>query len=311
MSKREREAGDLGKRLVDRLIVPVVRRSAMLQGIARRVATTVPGVVVPYADEVYGHLRDCFIRNGREGAYGTNARASIVERFEAIDANVRVAIVADRWPVSGGSRTRDGRPGRPGRMRVLPGGSTAKLSILASITGRHLTVFDSFEGLPESDAYNQEDHHVRLPGDWMNPWTPGDWAGALELVTANVKRWGEYGVCTFIKGWFKDTLESQNLPANIGLAFTDVDLASSARECLAAIWPRLADHGVYFSHDVGFIKVLKELTDDSLWREVLREPVPIIYGAGFGLGDTSRMLGFIVKGHGLSPEYIKSLTVDK
>ena len=84
------------------------------------------------------------------------------------------------------------------------------------------------------------------------------------------------------------------------MAFTDVDLPSSARQCLENIWPRLSERGAYFSHDVGFIKVLQELTGEALWRDVLHEPVPIIYGAGYGLGDTSRMLGFMVKGRDLS-----------
>ena len=71
-----------------------------------------------------------------------------------------------------------------------------------------------------------------MPSEWMNPWQPGDWAGPLDVVTANVQRWGELDVCRFVKGWFKDTLLAENLPASIALAFTDVDLPSSARECL-------------------------------------------------------------------------------
>jgi O-methyltransferase len=307
----EGETSPLGKRLVDRLVVPVVRRSTLLQGIFRRVATKVPGIVVPYADEVYAHLRDCFVRNGRVGPYDANARVRIVERFEAIDKNVRVATSPTDGLFLAEAVLAVDAQGDIVECGCFQGGSTSKLSILASVTGRRLVVFDSFAGLPESDAYNRQDLHVRMPSDWVSAWQAGDWAGPLEVVTANVQRWGEYSVCRFVKGWFKDTLLAENLPASIALAFSDVDIPSSARECLSGVWPRLSERGVFFSHDVGFIKVLKELTDDKLWKDVLREPVPIIYGAGYGLGDTSRMLGFIVKGRDISPEYINSLTVDK
>ena len=237
-----------------------------------------------------------------KGVYGADARARIVDRFEAIDGNVRVATTPTDGLFLAEAALSVDADGDLVECGCFQGGSTAKLSILASVTGRRLIVFDSFAGLPEADEYNQQDLHVRLPRNWMNPWNPGDWAGSLDTVTANVERFGEISACRFVKGWFEDTLKSENLPARVALAFTDVDLPSSARECLLGIWPRLAERSVYFSHDVAFIKVLKELNDELIWREVLREPVPIMYGAGYGLGDTSRMLGFMVKGRDVSPE---------
>ena len=61
----------------------------------------------------------------------------------------------------------------------------------------------------------------------------------------------------------------------------------------------------------GRQKVLQVLTDHQLWTECLREPVPIVYGAGYGPGDTSRMLGFMLRGADLDYEYIKGLTIQK
>jgi len=302
---------DLARRALDLSVVPAVRRSTALQGIVRHVSTRVPGIVVPYAEDVYLHLRDCFVRNGRTSTYDANVRTRIVERFEAIHAKVTIASSPTDGLFLAEAALDVDAAGEMVECGCYQGGSTAKLSILASVTSRKLVVCDSFEGLPESDSHNDQDLHVRMPSEWMNPWKPGDWAGSLDLVKANVERFGEMDVCTFVKGWFQDTLTGNALPAAVAMAFTDVDMPSSARECLESIWPRLSDRGAYFSHDVGFIKVLKELTDETLWREVLHEPVPIIYGAGYGLGDTSRMLGFMVKGRDLSAEYINSLTVDK
>ena len=66
-----------------------------------------------------------------------------------------------------------------------------------------------------------------------------------------------------------------------------------------------------FSHDVAFIKVLDELTDEQLWRNVFKEPMPVVFGAGYGRGDSSRMLGFMLRSRSCPPEYIKRLRLDK
>ena len=63
----------------------------------------------------------------------------------------------------GGQAAGDPAGGRGcgGRMWLLPGGSTANLSLACEIAGRELIVYDSFEGLPSPD-----------PGDkYGNPYT--------------------------------------------------------------------------------------------------------------------------------------------
>lgn len=306
-----RGRGRIAEWLVDRTMVPLTRRTESLRALLRYVARRVPGVVVSYPEEVYAHLKQCFIRNGRGARYDDTLRATIAERFEAIDRAVEIASSPTDGLFLAEAALSVQEVGDMVECGCFQGGSTAKLSILAKATNRKLVAFDSFQGLPESNPYDQRDLHVRLPSRFMNPWKAGDWKGTLEIVASNVERWGEPEACTFVRGWFKDTLTDENLPHRIALAFTDVDLPSSARECLQGIWPRLVERGIYFSHDVGFIKVLQEITDDRLWRDVLREPVPIVVGAGYGLGDTSRMLGFMVKGRHLSADYINGLTVDK
>lgn len=168
-------------------------------------------------------------------------------------------------------------------------------------------MFDSFEGLPESDPDDAADFHARRAT--KRPWRRGEYAAPLDVVTATIREYGDLDACTFVKGWFQHTLRS-GLPDPIAFAFTDVDLPSSARECLVHVWPRLAEGGVYFSHDVAFIKVLLALNDEQLWRDILREHPPVFFGAGFGMSDSSPHLGFAIKGHP-SAEYIKGLTYRK
>jgi hypothetical protein len=88
------------------------------------------------------------------------------------------------------------------------------------------------------------------------------------------------------------------------------NIPSSARECLLHIWPRLCEGGAFFSHDIAYIKVLQAFNDEHLWREIFYEHPPILFGAGYGICDSSPHLGFAVKGQ-VTADYIKSLTFDK
>jgi O-methyltransferase len=190
------------------------------------------------------------------------------------------------------------------------GTSTAKLSILAKLIGRRLHVYDSFEGLPGEEGGFVKEYHTRRSASRIG-WRAGDYAAGLERLRRNIERLGEIEVCSFYKGWFNETLTDANLPSEISLAFVDVDMPGSARECITAIWPRLANKGVYFSHDVAFINVLKAILDRKLWLDELKEYPPILFGAGFGLGDSSPHLGFFVKGQEADTDYINSITLEK
>ena len=252
-----------------------------------------------------------FSSKTEKSAYGEKIRRDIVERFEVIDR--RVAISTSKTDglflaeallsvaVNGGEVVECG---------CYAGGSTAKLSIVSKITGRSLRVFDSFAGLPHADPDDKRDFNVRESQAWMSEWTEGHYAGTLQTVQRNVERYGEPSVCRYYPGWFDATLTCENLPESIAFAFADVDLATSARTCLAALWPRLCEKAVYFSHDVSFIKALEAILDSNLWHDLLGECRPIVFGAGYGMGDGSPELGFFLKGSA-SPEYINSLTLSK
>lgn len=262
------------------------------------------------ADELnrycYPSLRRQFIRNGTTSEYSSTVRSDIARRFDAIDEATHVL-----------SSPSDGLFMAEALLRLSPGGdivecgcymggSSAKLSILAKITGRKLTVFDSFEGLPTTQKGDAADRNL---GKSKAPdWSPGRYSARLDAARHTVSKYGEPASTTFVKGWFSDTLVDENLPETIAFVFTDVDLATSAADCLRALWPRLADGAVYFSHDVGFVKVLQTLYDPELWRDVLKSSPPILYGAGFGICDGSPHLGYFIKGP-CSQEYMKALTI--
>jgi hypothetical protein len=106
-------------------------------------------------------------------------------------------------------------------------------------------------------------------------------------------------------------LNDANMPPQLALAFVDVDLANSARDCFVALWPRLSEAGVFATHDAAYIKVLQQFYDPELWTQTFKSIPPILFGAGFGLCNGAPHLGYMVKGQSLSAGYLKSLTIDK
>ena len=298
---------NLAEKLIDLAVVRPVRRSTMLQKLVRHVANAVP--VLPHSNYAgrtrYVQMKELFIRNGDGSPFGRGVRSQLVERFEWIHRNIRTASTATDALVMAEALLSLECEGDVVECGCFNGGSTAKLSVLAKLVGRKLHVFDSFEGLPEPNEGQAQELNARL-GEEVE-WAQGQYAAPLERVQANVERYGDVSVCTFHKGWFSETLNASRLPGRIALAFTDVDLVSSARDCLVGIWPRLSVGGIYFSHDMAFVGVLQVFADKHLWRDLFREPVPIFFGAGFGLCDASPKLGYMVKGSDLSADYLKRL----
>ena len=153
------------------------------------------------------------------------------------------------------------------------GGSTAKLSKVVAKVGKQYYVFDSFEGIP----FNDELHDKNI---WGGPagFNVGDYSGSLEEVCSNVAKYGDVSCCTFVKGWFSETLGSFNEP--IAVAYLDVDLVSSTRECLEAFYPLLIEGGVIFSQDGHLPLVVDLLRDQMFWEGLRGCPAPIIDGLG-------------------------------
>jgi O-methyltransferase len=155
------------------------------------------------------------------------------------------------------------------------GGSTAKLSLVASMLGRELVVFDSFEGLPP----NEEPHDSSLLGHSIKGWfDPGKFAGALEEVRHNVETYGDIRPVRFVKGWFDETMPGFDQP--IAAAYLDVDLAASTRTCLKYLYPRIVPGGVLMSQDGDFPLVVDVFSDARFWDEGVGHPMPEMDGLG-------------------------------
>ena len=150
------------------------------------------------------------------------------------------------------------------------GGSTAKLSLLARLTGRRLVAYDSFEGLPDNDESGQ----TSILGETAT-FARGAYKGTYDEVVGNVGRCGDASVCRFAKGWFEDTMPHDSEP--VVVAFVDVDLTTSTRTCLKYLFPRLARGGVLFSQDGHLPMVIDVLDDDAFWeREMGRAKPPMV-----------------------------------
>jgi len=156
------------------------------------------------------------------------------------------------------------------------GGGTAKISLFAKHTNRKLFVFDSFCGLPGND----EPHQKSITGYSIKDWFgEGKFAGSLEEVKSNVAQFGEPAVCSFIPGWFNETMPSFKEP--IALAYLDVDLAASTRTCLQYLYPLIAPGGAIYSQDGDFPLVIDVFKDERFWKEeVGLDRLPEIEGLG-------------------------------
>jgi O-methyltransferase len=112
------------------------------------------------------------------------------------------------------------------------GHSTCVLSFACALLGVQMEVFDSFEGLPESDS---------------GAYRPGEFAGGLEEVKQNVAGLGRPEQVRFHKGFFSDSLARWE-PDRVALVWMDVDLESSSRDVMR-IFEHVPKESAIFSHE--------------------------------------------------------------
>jgi predicted O-methyltransferase YrrM len=216
-------------------------------------------------------------------------RRSLVHRFRHISASVRCAHSENEMLLLADFLLSAPLPGPIVECGCFKGGSTAKLSLVARATGRRLLVCDSFEGLPSpapEDRLLVTLHH--------EPYARGMFAGALHEVQANLARAGAAEVCTYHKGYFNATLP-QLTETDLSCIFIDVDLISSARDCLGSLWPRLASGGRVYLHEARDLRFLRGILNASWWQEHLGQAPPLVVGAGHGLGDGAPQLAYLEK----------------
>ena len=305
------QANRLAERILDATIVPLVRHLRALQKVVRYISQEA-SVSLSYTHARalrYVQLRNAFLSNGERSRYRRDVREQLVQAFERVDRDVRAFTSPSEGLFLAEAVLSLEPDGDLVECGCYVGASTAKLSLLAAITKRRLLVFDSFEGLPAAAPDEVRDYDVRQSG--RPHWQAGLYRGGLDEVRGNIARYGDLGPCHFFPGWFVNTLTGANLTGPVALAFTDVDIPSSVRDCLRGLWPRLVDGGVLFSHDVSFPKALKVFADAEFWRSELGATPPILFGAGFGLCDDAPHLGFCIKGREGDPEYLASLLLYK
>jgi hypothetical protein len=173
---------------------------------------------------------------------------------------------------------------------AFKGGSSAKLSILAQAIDARLHIFDSFAGLPNPDSGEGIDVTTR---GTVDNWLPGAYSGSEAEVGGNIRAYGFPDRCDLHPGYFEQTRPGSGLKP--GYAFIDVDLASSARTCVQYLWPNLSRGGRLFFHDVSKVGFCRRLTDADWWREVMGEPAPLLWGAGYGCADMAPDVGYFEK----------------
>jgi len=294
------------KRLAKSMCLFVASRSRIIRDLATFIHHN-----TGKGSDTYAFLKGKFIENGRQSPVDETARSEIVSKFEEIDRAVPIGTTPTDGLILAELLINCRGEGDVVECGCYAGGSTAKLSIVAKSLGRRLLAFDSFDGLPVVDSFNLRDKHLRHSEEWVTDWTAGRYAVRLDEVRSNVSRYGEVDVCDFVQGWFSDTLSADNLPPEVGFAFTDVDIPSSARDCLVGLWPHLTDLGIYVSHDAAWIKVLQALHDRELWEDSFKSFPPIFFGAGFGIYDSSPHIGYFIKGEEVPTDYLKEITIDK
>jgi len=156
------------------------------------------------------------------------------------------------------------------------GGSTAKFSLVSKLLNRKMVIYDSFEGIPE----NKEKHQKSIFGYSIEKWfNEGSFSGGLSEVQDNVRTYGDISICSFVKGWFNETMPESDCPTrNIAGAYIDVDLASSTKTCIKYLYPRLLPGGFLVSQDGDFPLVIEVFNDDKFWEEEVGFKKPKING---------------------------------
>jgi O-methyltransferase len=121
---------------------------------------------------------------------------------------------------------------------VYRGGTAAMMAKIIAETGtrKKLYLFDTFSGMPATDAA----HDLHHEGDFRDT--------SLEQVRAFV---AAPEIVEFRRGFIPDTFAGLE-GLKIVFAHVDVDIYRSVIDCSAFIWPRLASGGFMVFDDYGF-----------------------------------------------------------
>jgi hypothetical protein len=114
------------------------------------------------------------------------------------------------------------------------GFSSSMLSYACELLDIEMHIFDSFEGLPESDS---------------SDYRAGEFCGTLNEVQNNICTYGSPANIILHKGFFKYSLpKAYNQLSALMAIWLDVDLYSSAKDVMG-VFDKLDRRGVVFSHE--------------------------------------------------------------
>jgi O-methyltransferase len=233
-------------------------------------------------NHVENYIVDDFVKGDYGSAYGVTReqRAGLVEAMRSVVGNVQSAtrmlyhVVLARELLS----VPPGVEGDVIECGAFKGASSASLSLACALVKRKLWICDSFAGLPEGEPdITRQYSHLKVYGRYA----AGEYAGSLAEVRGNVQRYGNIGQCEFVVGLFAESL--RGIPSKFVFAFVDVDLTSSMKDCIAHIWPRLADEGLIYTDDSCDMEVVRVWFDEAWWQKQLGERAPGYVGSGCGL----------------------------
>lgn len=127
-------------------------------------------------------------------------------------------------------------PGEFAECGVYKGGSAIYLCQEARKSGKHVHLFDSFEGLPSPSEVDG------------SHWRKGNLAAPLEDVLSGL---GNYACFSCHRGWIPERF-AEVAHESFSLVHIDVDLYEPTRESLEFFHPRLVPGGVIVLDDHGF-----------------------------------------------------------
>jgi len=171
----------------------------------------------------------------------------------------------------------DAIPGDLVETGVWRGGSSIFMKGVLAAYGekREIWLCDSFEGLPPPDEVNFPlDAGIRLD-------QASFFLGVSEdAVRRNFERYGLFDDSVhFVKGWFKDTLNT--LPAEqIALLRLDGDLYESTVQALEPLYPKLSIGGYCVIDDYGNIEACRRAVHDYRSAHGIHEEIVDIDGYG-------------------------------
>ncbi len=184
------------------------------------------------------------------------------------------------------------------------GGSTASLSLVCALTGRRLIVFDSFCGLPEPEPDDKVHHCPHI--NKTPVYTKGAYAGSLEEVKNNIKKYGCLDVCEFVEGYYEQTMPEffKKFNDKLVFVFVDVDLRHSLETCVLHLWPFLEEGCLFFTHEAPHLEMASLFFERDWWSEKLGSFAPSLIGAGCGTcfhPSFGTPIGYTIKSKILAP----------